>query len=151
MLDKLTYLRTYGDRLLIVFDKGEVRRFIVVIYNSEVHMLNRISLQYAPNANERFTRTIRKTHDARNERTIHERTNEMKRTNYTENGNKRTHDTRNERTIPETNARITIHERTNHWSVAIYYPMTNDPGSIEVQYTVVSCYYSNDFCANWCN
>ena len=100
----------YGDRLLIVFDKGEVRRFIVVIYNSEVHMLNRISLQYAPNANERktnkrFTRTIRKTHDARNERTIHERRNEMKRTNYTENGNKRTHDTRNERTIPETNAR----------------------------------------------
>jgi hypothetical protein len=91
-----------------------------VIYNSEVHMLNRISLQYAPNANERFTRTIRKTHDARNERTIHERTNEMKRTNYTENGNKRTHDTRNERTIPETNARITIHERTNHWSVATY-------------------------------
>ena len=29
--------RTYGDRLLIVFDKGEIRRFIVVIYNSEVY------------------------------------------------------------------------------------------------------------------
>jgi hypothetical protein len=28
---------TYGDRLLIVFDKGEIRRFIVVIYNSEVY------------------------------------------------------------------------------------------------------------------
>jgi hypothetical protein len=41
---------------------------------------------------------------------------------------KRTNDTRNERTI---------HERTNHWSVAIYYPMTNDPGSIEVQYSIV--------------
>ena len=27
-------VRTYGDRLLIVFDKGEIRRFIVVIYNS---------------------------------------------------------------------------------------------------------------------
>ena len=39
-----------------------------------------------------------------------------------------TNDTRNERTI---------HERTNHWSVAIYYPMTNDPGSIEVQYSIV--------------
>jgi hypothetical protein len=25
-----TYVRTYGDRLLIVFDKGEIRRFIVV-------------------------------------------------------------------------------------------------------------------------
>ena len=30
-------VRTYGDRLLIVFDKGEIRRFIVVIYNSEVY------------------------------------------------------------------------------------------------------------------
>jgi formylmethanofuran dehydrogenase subunit E len=28
---------TYGDRLLIVFDKGRMRRFIVVIYNSEVY------------------------------------------------------------------------------------------------------------------
>ena len=33
-LHKLTYVRTYGDRLLIDFDKGEIRRFIVVIYNS---------------------------------------------------------------------------------------------------------------------
>ena len=41
---------------------------------------------------------------------------------------KRTNDTRNERTI---------HERTNHWSVTIYYPMINDPGSIEVQYSIV--------------
>ena len=31
----------------------------------------------------------------------------------------------------QTNER-TIHERTNHWSVTIYYPMTNDPGSIEL-------------------
>jgi hypothetical protein len=30
-------VRTYGDRLLIVFYKGEIRRFIVVIYNSEVY------------------------------------------------------------------------------------------------------------------
>ena len=30
-------VRKYGDRLLIVFDKGEMRRFIVVIYNSEVY------------------------------------------------------------------------------------------------------------------
>ena len=87
--------------------------------------MDRISLQYAPNANERKTQTIRKTHDSRNERTIHEmnarytkrthdtrnectiyeRTIEMKRTNYTENANERTHDTRNERTIHETNAR----------------------------------------------
>ena len=28
-------------------------------------------------------------------------------------------------------------ERANHWSVAIYYPMTNDPGSIEVKYSIV--------------
>ena len=77
--------------------------------------------------NERFTLTIRKMHDARNERTIHERTNEMKRTNYMENANERTHGTRNERTI---------HKRTNHWSVTIYYPITNDPGSKEVQYSI---------------
>ena len=82
-------------------------------------ILDRISLQYAPNANERkrkrnerktnerFTRMIRKTHDTRNERTINERTNEIKRTNYTGNANERTHDTRNERTIHETNARYT--------------------------------------------
>jgi hypothetical protein len=56
---------------------------------------------------ERVTRTIRKTHDTRSERTIHERTNEMKRTNYTENANERTQYTRNERTIHETNARYT--------------------------------------------
>jgi hypothetical protein len=60
--------------------------------------------------NERFTRTIRKTHDTRNERTIH--------------------------------------KLTNHWSVTIYYPMTNDPGSIEVQYSIV-LYYLNDFCAKF--
>ena len=28
-------VRTYGDRLLIVFDEGEMRGFIVVICNSE--------------------------------------------------------------------------------------------------------------------
>ena len=98
-----------------------------------VQILGRISLHYAPNRNERkmkerFTRTIRKTHDTRNERTIHE-TNAR----YT---NERTK--WNERTIlkTQTNER-TIHERTNHWSVAICYPMTNDPGSIEVQYSIV--------------
>ena len=38
-IDILTLLdvRTYGDRLLLVFDKGEMRRFIVVIYHSEVY------------------------------------------------------------------------------------------------------------------
>jgi hypothetical protein len=66
--------------------------------------------------------------NTRYERTMHERTNEMNRTNYAENVSERTHDTRNE---------DTIHERTNHWSVTIYYPMTNDPGSIEVQYSIV--------------
>jgi hypothetical protein len=34
-------VRTYGDRLLIVFDRGEMHRFIVVIYNSE-HIINEI-------------------------------------------------------------------------------------------------------------
>jgi hypothetical protein len=64
--------------------------------------------------NERFTRTIRKTQDKRNEtkarytkRTHDTRTNEMKRANYMENANERTHDTRSERTIHETNERYT--------------------------------------------
>jgi hypothetical protein len=68
--------------------------------------MDRISLQYAPNANEtseRLTRTIRKTHDTRNERTIHEK-------------------------------KRTIHERTNEMK---HYSKTNDPGSIEVQYSIV--------------
>ena len=77
-----------------------------------VQILGRISLHYAPNVNERkmkerFTRTIRKTHDTRNERRIHEQTNKMKRMNYTENANERTHDARSERTIHETNVRYT--------------------------------------------
>jgi hypothetical protein len=57
---------------------------------------------------ERFTRTIRKIHE----------TNARYTNEIYENASERTHDTRNERTI---------HERTNHWSVTIYYPMTNDP------------------------
>jgi hypothetical protein len=77
-----------------------------------VQILGRIRLYYSPNANERkmkerFTRTIRKTHDTRNERRIHEQTNKMKRMNYTENANERTHDARSERTIHETNVRYT--------------------------------------------
>jgi hypothetical protein len=49
----------------------------------------------------------------------------------------------NERTIQkmQTNER-TIQEQANHWSVTIYYPMTNDPGSIEVQYNI---FYSSPF------
>jgi hypothetical protein len=69
----------------------------------------------------------RTIHDTRNERTIHERTNEIygkrKRTNA-----RYTKDTQSERTI---------HEQTNHWSITIYYPMTNDSGSIEVKYSIV--------------
>ena len=71
---------------------------------------------------------MKRTHDTRtNERN---ETNELygkrKRTNarYM----KQTNDTRNERTI---------HERTNDWSVTINYPMTNNHGSIEVQYSIV--------------
>ena len=111
--------------------------------------MDRISLQYAPNANERKTQSKRTKKNERYEkRTIYEtnarytkwmhdtRTNDRnemnelygkcKRTNarYTT----RTNDTRNERTI---------HEWTNHWSITIYYPMPNDPGSIEVQYSIV--------------
>ena len=65
-------------------------------------------------SHERYEQYTKRTHDTR--------------TNYTENANEGTHYTRNERTI---------HERTNHWSVTIYSPMTKDPGSIEVQYSIV--------------
>ena len=71
-------------------------------HNTELQILDRISLQYAPNANGRKT----------NER-------------Y------------EKRTIQETNELYGKRKRTNHWSVTIYYPMTNDPGSIEVQYSIV--------------
>ena len=40
----------------------------------------------------------------------------------------KTHHTGNERTI---------YARENYWNVTIYHPMTNDPGSIEVQYSIV--------------
>ena len=72
------------------------------------------------NANEASEKQTNASHERYEKRTIHER-NET-----------------NERTIHETNKR-TIHERTNHWSVhvTIYYPMTNDPGSIKVQYSIV--------------
>ena len=94
---------------------------------TKIQILDRICLQYAPNANERKPQTKR----TENERTLH--TNDSKNARYT----KRTHDTRtNERNETNelygkrkrTNERYT--KRTNHWSV----PMTNDPGSIEVQY-----------------
>jgi hypothetical protein len=117
------------------------RSWIVYAYNTHQTQTNENRKRNEQKTNERFTQTIRKTHDTRNKRTIHETnaryTNERtkwnertirkrKRTNtrYT----KRANDTQNERTI---------HERTHHWSVAIYYPMTNDPGSIEVQYSIV--------------
>jgi hypothetical protein len=66
-----------------------------------IQILDRISLQYAPNTNERKTQTKR----TKNERTLH--TNDTKNARYT----KRTHDTRCERTIHETNARYR-NERT---------------------------------------
>ena len=77
-----------------------------------VQILGRISLQYAPNANERkmkerFTRTIRKTQDTRNERRIHE-TNARytnKRTKWNEWTIRKTQT--NERTMHETNERYT--------------------------------------------
>jgi hypothetical protein len=117
--------KVYINQLWICY-----RSWIVLVYNTR-----------QTQTNERFTRTIRKrtiheanarytkwTHDTRTDE--RNETNELygkrKRTNvrYTKTRN----DARNERMI---------HEQTNHWSVAIYYPMTNDPGSIDVQYSIV--------------
>jgi hypothetical protein len=94
------------------------------------------------NANETNEKQTNASHERYEKRTIHEtnarytkqthdtRTNELcgKRKRMNARYTKRTNDTRNERTI---------HERTNHWSVTIYFPMTNDPGSTEVQYSIV--------------
>ena len=41
---------------------------------------------------------------------------------------RQTHHTGNERTI---------YARANYWNVTIYHPMTNYPGSIEIQYSIV--------------
>ena len=99
----------------------------------------RTKRKWTKNASETNEKRTNASHERYEKRTIHEtnarytkqthdtRTNE-RITNYTENANERTHDTRNERTI---------HERTNHGSVTIYYPMTNYPGSIEVQYSIM--------------
>ena len=88
----------------------------------------RTKRKWTKNANETNEKWTSASHERYEKRTIHE-TNAR----YT---NERTK--WNERTIlkTQTNER-TIHERTNHWSVAICYPMTNDPGSIEVQYSIV--------------
>jgi len=58
------------------------------------------------------------------------KTNELYRKHKQTNARytKRTNDTRSERTM---------HERTNHWRVTIYYPISNDSGYIEVQYNIV--------------
>ena len=74
-----------------------------------IQILDRISLQYAPSANETKEK---RTNDTKNARYTNKLYGKCKRTN-----------TRN--------------EQTNHWSVTIYYPMTNDPGSIEVQYSIL--------------
>ena len=63
------------------------------------------------------------------------RTKRKRTKNANETSEKRTnasHERYEKCTIHETNERTHIHERTNHWSVTLFYPMTNDPGSIEV-------------------
>jgi hypothetical protein len=75
-------------------------------------------------SHERYEkRTIHEANSRYTKRTHDTRTNERNETNELYGKRKRTNNTRNERPI---------HEQTNYWSVTIYYPMTNDPGSIEV-------------------
>jgi catalase len=79
-----------------------------------LQILDRISFQYAPNANETNEKRTNASHERYEKCTIHETntryTKRMhdtrnERTNYMENANEQTHDTLNERTIHETNAR----------------------------------------------
>jgi hypothetical protein len=83
----------------------------------------------AKNANETNEKRTNASHELYEKRTIHETnaryTNE--RTNYTKNADERTHDTRNERT-GNTRSNESL-ERSN--------PMTNDPGSTELQYSIM--------------
>ena len=107
-----------------------------------LQILDRISLQYAPNANERKTQTKRTnaSHERFEKCTMHETnaryTNEWNETNELYEKCKRTNARCMKRTN-DTRNKCTIHERTNHWSVTMYYSMTNDPGSVEVQYSIV--------------
>ena len=83
-----------------------------------------------PITTESYKFTIRTQTNEKRKNASHERYEK-----YT----KRTNDTRANYSKTQANER-TIHkmnERTNHWIVAIYYPMTNDPGSLEVQYSIV--------------
>ena len=110
---------------------------------TKIQILDRICLQYAPNANERKPQTKRtenertlhtndsknarytkQTHDTRNERTIHERTNEMKRTNYTKTQT-------NEHTIHETSERYTkrTHDTRTNASLERSHILSNDKRS----------------------
>jgi uncharacterized protein YydD (DUF2326 family) len=84
---------------------------------------------------------MQKTHDTRSERTIqeanarytNERTNEMKRTNYSENANERIHET-NERYTKRT------HDTRTNESLERSHILSNDKLSgfyIEVQYSIV--------------
>ena len=68
-------------------------------------------------------RYMKRTHDTRNERTIHERTNEMKRMNYMENAN--------ERTIHETNEQYTkqTHDTRTNKSLERNHLLSNDKRS----------------------
>ena len=101
-----------------------------------VQILGRISLHYASNGNERkmkerFTRTIRKTHDTRNERTIHE-TNARytnKRTKWNEWTIRKTQT--NERTMHETNERYTkrTHDTRTNESLERSPKLSNDKRS----------------------
>ena len=111
------------------------RSWIVYVYNTHQTQTNKNRKRNERKTNERFTQTIRKTHDTRNNRTIHEangrytkrtgdtRTNERNETNELYGKRKRTNARYTKRANDTQNER-TIHERTHHWSVAIYYPMT---------------------------
>ena len=108
--------------------------FILVHLHSVVPMqiLDRISLQYAPNANERKTQTKR----TKNKRMLH--TNDTKNARYTKRTNardtKRTHDTWtneqtkwNERTIRKTQTnKRTIHETNERYTKRTHDTRTNE-------------------------
>jgi hypothetical protein len=112
-------------------------KFTIRTKRKRTENANETNEKWTNASHERYeTRKIKETkrrHDTRNERMIHERTKWNERTIWKTQTNERMIHVANERYTKRTNDTRT----KESLEVTIYYPMTNDPGSIEVQYSIV--------------
>ena len=107
--------------------RGRKKSLFILFLGMNSILLYRSWIVYVYNMHQTQMKRTNASHEWYEKCTIHEtnarytkRTHETN-ARYMNKRTKRTNDTRNQRTI---------HER-------LYYPMTNDPGSIEVQYSIV--------------